>query len=154
MTDGIGIATHDFANAVRSALETLETRLKEIGTGLEPLFDRRDRYAPDPTNQAGDQAAAAIFQAESAFSQACLQVLAARADGVDATIRARRAGDAVLRFAACSFRGLVAHRHSSHPRVRTLLDIANQVGAVTGGRSGRLAASPAAPLAPRMSPLG
>lgn len=124
MTDAISIATQKFARAALAVLDELERRLEEIGDGVQPVFDQRDESTP--TVKACDEAAAAIFAAESEYSRACLRVLTASTSGSELAIVSGATGNSVLRFAACGFRSIVGNRHSTDPRVMRLLKIADQ----------------------------
>ena len=150
MTDAISIATQKFASAALAVLDELERRLDAIGDGVQPLFDQR--VEPTPTVKAGDEAAAAIFAAESEYSRACLRVLNASSSGSELAIRSGATGDSVLRFAACGFRSIVGNRHGTDPQVMRLLKIADQVPDEVGGVRRRSGVSTVAPATARIAP--
>ncbi len=133
--DTIGAATRTFAATVEGVLQRLEIRLRESGTasGLPMIRTSETGSTPDRAEQAKVDAASAIFAAERDFSAACLREISARGSGPAATRarEAKSAGDAVLRFAATRYRGIVGRPFISfHPQVYRLLDIADRA---TGG---------------------
>jgi hypothetical protein len=122
-------ATQVFARTVDTALKSLEAQLKEAGP--ETAQDHLDRKGPHPRHAHIDEAAAAIFAAEDAYSRICVKAIGDGIHDSGASVYSRNTGDAILRFAACGFRGIVVysfHRNVQMERLFAIANDANKVG--------------------------
>jgi hypothetical protein len=120
-------ATQVFARTVDTALKSLDAQLKEAGPEdvLHYIANQgHPRHAPI------NEAAAAIFVAEDAYSRVCLKAIGEGIHDSGASIISRNTGDAILRFAASGFRGLVTYAYHRNQHVDRLFAIANDANKV------------------------